>query len=93
MKLKATKTSLYNLVLEHYHDIPPMRQTEFSKALHSRSWWLRFDKHGSYCEVYFSAVCGKAMLSFTTEGVRNVWEIPIAELEKFNLLDKEAGKP
>lgn len=95
MKLKASKTRLYNLVFAHYPKLPPLRKTEFRKALHSRSWWLDFDTPEGHCEVYFSVVCGRAVLSvrhyltdreYTTE---TIW-IPLDELKKYDLLDEEA---
>lgn len=90
MRLKATKTRLYSLVLAHYPDLPPMRQTEFVKAPRSRAWWLKFWMEEGRYEVYFSAVCGKALLTVYRESYHIVTEIPLAELEKFDLLEREA---
>jgi hypothetical protein len=87
MKLKATKTRLYNLVHEHYSDVPPMRQTEFTKAPRSRSYWLNFKMDGLFCRTYFSAVAGTAELVFENKNMRYVQEIPFSELKKFDLLD------
>lgn len=87
MNLKASKTQLYRLVQTHYPDIPPMRQTEFLKALHSRSWWLKFDMPDGHCEVYFSAVMGQAVLSLSSKFGREVTEIPIAELKQLDLVE------
>lgn len=92
MKLKATKKRLYNLVLAHYPDVPPMRQTEFTKAPRSRSWWLKFDMpDGRNSEAYFSAVCGRVLLSFSFDCgySRKVQKITIEELKKFDLLEGE----
>lgn len=89
MKLKATKMRLYNLVLAHYPDVPPIRQTEFTKVPYSRSWWLSFDMPGGSCEVYFSTLYGKPMLLFCDASSHEVTEISIAELKKYNLLEGE----
>ena len=89
MKLKATKMRLYNLVLAHYPDIPPIQQTEFTKSLHSRSWWLDFEMPGEYCEVYFLTIGRKALLTFICGSFHEVTEISIAELKKYDLLEGE----
>ena len=89
MKLKATKMRLYNLVLAHYPNIPSIQQTEFTKSLHSRSWWLDFDMPGGCSEVYFLTVGRKALLSFFCDSSYEVTEISIAELKKYDLLEGE----
>lgn len=89
MKLKATKMRLYNLVLAHYPDVPPIRQTEFTKVSYSRSWWLSFDKPGESCEVYFSTLYGKPMLLFCGASSHEATEIETAELKKYDLLEGE----
>ena len=89
MKLKATKMRLYNLVLAHYPDVPPMRQTEFTKVPYSRSWWLNFDKPGESCEVYFSTVYGKPLLLFCCGSSHEATEIEMVELKKYDLLEGE----
>jgi len=89
MKLQATKMRLYNLVLAHYPDIPPIWQTEFTKVAYSRSWWLSFDMPGESCEVYFSTLYGKPMLLFCGASSHEATEIEMAELKKYNLLEGE----
>lgn len=85
MKLKASKTRLYNLVRAHYPDIPPIRQVDFSKAPRSRSWLLRWDKDGCQCETYFSAVLGLAKL--VTLPDEKVVSIGLDELRKYDLVE------
>ena len=89
MKLKATKMRLYNLVLAHYPDVPPMRQTEFTKVPYGRSWWLSFDMLGECGEIYFSILCGKVLLVFCCGSSHEVTEISIDELKKYDLLEGE----
>lgn len=96
MKLKASKTRLYNLVLAHYPDLPPLRKTEFRKTPRTRSYWLDFNTPEGCRQVYLSAVCGRAVLSVRRYLGDSNWEyntktiwIPLDELKKFDLLDKE----
>ncbi|GEM_PF-5701452 len=89
MKLKATKIQLYNLVLAHYPDIPPIRQAEFTKVPYRQSWWLSFDMLGESYEVYFSTLYGKPMLLFCGASSHEATEIEMAELKKYNLLEGE----
>ena len=89
MKLKATKMRLYNLVLAHCPNVPPIRQTEFTKVPYSRSWWLSFDKPVESCEVYFSTLYGKPLLSIFCGSSYEVTEISVAELKKYDLLEGE----
>lgn len=90
MRLKATKTRLYSLVLAHYPDLPPMRQTEFVKAPRDRAWWLRFSTDGGRDEAFFAAVCGKVLLTLDGRDGRKVVKIPLEELEKYDLVEGEA---
>ena len=88
MRLKATKTRLYALVLAHYPDIPPARQTEFVKAPRHRSWWLKFTMKDDFGAVFFSTCMGVALLSFTCGCTRDVIKIPLDELRKFDLVEE-----
>lgn len=90
MKLKATKTRLYRLVLSHHPSMPPISQTEFSKAPRSRAWFLRFDTpDGSRGEAYFSASLGKPflLLNETHETI----SLSLEELQRYGLIDMGAN--
>lgn len=64
-RLKATKTSLYKLVAEHVHDLPPMRTgTQFIKHYRDTSYTLEWTtpnfNHGN---AFFSACLGSPLLT------------------------------
>ena len=87
MRLKATKTNLYRLTLKYVPEIPTMRQTEFSKAPRSQSWWLRWWNDTQRCEVYFSAVAGLARLIIYPSN--QVMPISLDELQQYDLIDNK----
>lgn len=89
MKLKASKTRIYNLVREYYSNLPPLRKTDFCKAPRSRSWWLRWNQGSYSCEAYFSAVAGEAVLQTIVRSRRNVRIIPFEDLKKYDLVEEE----
>lgn len=88
MRLRVTKSRLYNLVRNIYPSAPPMRRTEFMKAPRTRSYWLKFEGR----TYYLSAVCGKALLTINDnppvgERTRTVLHIPLAELKQYDLVE------
>lgn len=65
LRLKANKTSLYNLV-GTYEAMPPMRRVTITKAYRAPDWWMKWtDADGLLCVAFFSACGGKALLSIT----------------------------
>ena len=86
MKLKATKTRLYNLVKHYYPDVPPLRRTNFTKVLRYRSLALRFDSPaGDHCEAYFSETIGKPFLRLCYP-IKWIW-LSLDELQRYDLID------
>ena len=81
-RLKATKTSLYKLVAE-YADLPPMKQTDFRKALRCRSYWL----HWGDCTAYLSASCGCVILTISGEN-RTVYRQTLAVLRARGMIEE-----
>lgn len=62
LQLKATKTSLYNLVASH-EPLPEIRKTEFIKAYRTRAWWMKwYDENASFA-AFFAPCAGRASLS------------------------------
>jgi len=68
MRLKATKTSLYELVAS-YEQLPGMRQTEFIKVHRHPDYWLKWHDKASYCfyDAFFAACGGRPLLAITAK--------------------------
>jgi hypothetical protein len=90
LKLKASKTRLYNLVRAHHLVLPPMRKVDFAKAPRSRSWWLSWYEAGNKHKAYFSAVLGLAKLVMLPE--EQVISINLDELRKYDLVEGSADE-
>lgn len=59
--LNANKTKLYKLVERHYHNLPEMRETQFTKYPGGKSYALDFND-GSNHHFYLSIIAGDALL-------------------------------
>ncbi len=62
-RLKANKTSLYQLV-GTYEALPPTRQVTITKAHRTPAWWLKWtDADGLLCVAFLATCLGKPLLS------------------------------
>ena len=93
MRLKATKTSLYNLVASREY-LPEMRETEFIKAPRCRDWWLKWYDGDMICKAFLSACMGSALLTVEkhewlgTTKSREVYRIAINELRVRGMIEE-----
>ena len=95
MRLKATKTSLYNLVASH-EPLPEMRKTNFIKAPRCRDWWLKWYDGDASFVAFFAPCAGRVMLSIEkySDGIdgtrisREVYYISLDELRVRGMIEE-----
>ena len=68
MRLKANKTSLYNLVAT-YKPLPGMRRVDFTKAPRTPDYWLEWATGDGYAKAFLSTIMGRPLLSITIRDV------------------------
>lgn len=66
MRLKANKTSLYNLVAT-YKPLPGMRRVDFQKANGSPDYWLEWTTDDGHTKAFLSSSLGHPILTITTQ--------------------------
>ena len=65
MRLKANKTSLYNLVAT-YKPLPGMRRVDFQKANGRPDYWLEWTTDDGHTKAFLSSSLGHPILTITT---------------------------
>lgn len=65
MRLKANKTSLYNLVAT-YKPLPGMRRVDFQKANGRPDYWLEWTTDDGHMKAFLSSSLGCPVLTITT---------------------------
>ena len=65
MRLKANKTSLYNLVAT-YKPLPGMRRVDFQKANGRPDYWLEWTTDDGHTKAFLSSSLGCPILTITT---------------------------
>ena len=65
MRLKANKTSLYNLVAT-YKPLPGMRRVDFKKANGRPDYWLEWTTDDGHTKAFLSSSLGHPILTITT---------------------------
>ena len=94
LRLKATKTSLYRLVLEHEPSVGGFRHCEFRKAYRSPDYTLDWGGGGLWYHAFFSACCGKPTLSIEKKDAygkqvsRTVYTLSVAELKERGMIEE-----
>lgn len=68
MRLKANKTSLYNLVAT-YKPLPGMRRVDFQKANGRPDYWLEWTTDDGHTKAFLSSSLGHPILTITTHDV------------------------
>ena len=66
MRLKANKTSLYNLVAT-YKPLPGMRRVDFQKANGRPDYWLEWTTDDGHMKAFLSSSLGHPILTITTQ--------------------------
>lgn len=104
MRIRATKSSLYKLVISRmkrigWNDYVPMRYTAFSKVPRSPSYFLAWTDYEFRYQAYFTTIFGRALLTVTKSELyyggklrREVFHVGVDELEQRCMLDKNARK-
>lgn len=97
LRLKATKTSLYNLV-GAFAQLPKMRRTEFKKAFRSPDYWLEWYADGTEYRAFFAAGWGTALLAIESKEyddasgdyrhTREVHKVSLDELRERDLVEE-----
>lgn len=65
LRLKANKTSLYNLVAT-YKPLPGMRRVDFQKANGRPDYWLEWTTDDGHTKAFLSSSLGHPILTITT---------------------------
>ena len=65
LRLKANKTSLYNLVAT-YKPLPGMRRVDFQKANGRPDYWLEWTTDDGHTKAFLSSTMGHPVLTITT---------------------------
>lgn len=65
LRLKANKTSLYNLVAT-YKPLPGMRRVDFKKANGRPDYWLEWTTDDGHTKAFLSSSLGHPILTITT---------------------------
>lgn len=65
LRLKANKTSLYNLVAT-YKPLPGMRRVDFQKANGRPDYWLEWTTDDGHTKAFLSYSLGHPILTITT---------------------------
>lgn len=65
LRLKANKTSLYNLVAT-YKPLPGMRRVDFQKANGRPDYWLEWTTDDGHTKAFLSSSMGHPILTITT---------------------------
>lgn len=68
LRLKANKTSLYNLVAE-FMPLPGIRRVDFTKAPRTPDYWLEWATGDGYAKAFLSSSLGHPILTITTHDV------------------------
>lgn len=68
LRLKANKTSLYNLVAE-FMPLPGIRRVDFTKAPRTPDYWLEWATGDGYAKAFLSTIMGRPLLSITIRDV------------------------
>lgn len=66
LRLKANKTSLYNLVAT-YKPLPGMRRVDFQKANGRPDYWLEWTTDDGHMKAFLSSSLGRPILTITTQ--------------------------
>ena len=66
LRLKANKTSLYNLVAT-YKPLPGMRRVDFQKANGRPDYWLEWTTDDGHTKAFLSSSLGHPILTITTQ--------------------------
>lgn len=66
LRLKANKTSLYNLVAT-YKPLPGMRRVDFQKANGRPDYWLEWTTDDGHTKAFLSSYLGHPILTITTQ--------------------------
>lgn len=102
LRLKATKTSLYELAAYYAGDndwfaMPPRSKTEFIKAPRTRDYFLRWWADGCRYEVFLSAVLGKPLLAFEKrehgKSNRRTYTLEVQELRDHGMVEEKPKRP
>ena len=72
LRLKANKTSLYNLVAT-YKPLPGMRRVDFQKANGRPDYWLEWTTDDGHTKAFLSSSLGHPILTITSRPARGAW--------------------
>ena len=78
LRLKANKTSLYNLVAT-YKPLPGMRRVDFQKANGRPDYWLEWTTDDGHTKAFLSSSLGHPILTITTPQLAAINEYLEAE--------------
>lgn len=86
--LRANKTNMVKLIRTKGFS-PTVKKARFEKAFRARSYWLRWREPNGFHEALLMTAGGKAYLRITnqTTNKEGMLHIPLAELEKFDLVE------
>jgi hypothetical protein len=90
-KLKANKTSMYQMVKKYIAEVPPMRKTEFSK--YRRTYWLEFRANGNYHRITLSVAGGLVYIRdqinrYDEDRQDNMYQPTDAELRELGMIEE-----
>ena len=97
LRLRANKTSLHRLVWQHDAAVGGFRHCEFIKVPRQPSYFLNWSGGGLWCKAYFTACCGKAMLTIEKKDFcgkqisREVYTLDIDDLRERGMIEEVKG--
>ena len=81
LRLKANKTSLYNLVAT-YKPLPGMRRVDFQKANGRPDYWLEWTTDDGHTKAFLSSSLGHPILTITTQDAAGMVEEVTTAMER-----------